>query len=243
MSKYKKWFYPDKVNDLIDDEGNIKGLPVHWETTARPANEDEEGDESTFLVDCTPEFYQMIWDTTPSIIEAEVELPGEEKHKIVFLFLTKDSKDGVFYTATMSMAGDEMIILAFGNDQAIVMVEGEDDEDIYDNWGQSFTIMADFGNSTYDEHKQDKMVNYNITLRYSGDSNWIPGTGTGYPTNIRVKDGNLHIPALFTDLNGNEMPVVFQSNNGYLYFFCTDSQVEIAPNSTLYCNITFADVK
>ena len=243
MAKYKNALYPDKVNDLIDNDGNIKGLPVHWETSARPANEDEEGDENTYLVDCTPEFYQMIWDTVPSIIEAEVELPDEGVQKIVFLFLTKDSEDGVFYAATMSLAGDEMIVLAFANDQAIVMIESEDDEDVYDNWGQSFTTMADFNNSTYDEHRQDKMVSYNITLRYGGDGAWIPGTGTGFPTNMRVRDGNLHIPALFTDLNGNEMPVVFQSNNGYLYFFVTDSQVEVASNSTLYCNITFADVK
>ena len=240
MSKYKNCLYPDKVNDLIDNDGNIKGLPVHWETSARPANED---DEETYLVDCTPEFYQMIWDTTPGIIEADVELPDAGTQKIVFLFLTKDSNDGVFYAATMSMAGDEMIVLAFANDQAIVMIEGEDDDDNYDNWGQPFTTMADFGDSRYDEHRQDKIVNYNITLRYTGDSAWIPGTGTGYPTNIRVKDGNLHIPALFTDASGNKMPVIFASNNGYLGFFCTDNQVEVASGSILYCNITFADVK
>ena len=74
MSKYKKWFYPDKVNDLIDDNGNIAGLPVKWETAIIPPNGSEEGndDEETFLVECTPEFYAMIEETVRSQVANEI---------------------------------------------------------------------------------------------------------------------------------------------------------------------------
>ena len=244
MSKYKKWFYPDKVNDLIDDNGNIAGLPVKWETAIIPPNGSEEGndDEETFLVECTPEFYAMIEETVPSMIEAIVSMPGEEeKQKLIFMFMAKE-KDGIFYAAVQSFIGDENIILAFNDNQAIVQVESKEGDKTEDRWGQQFTTLSNLSTSTYDIHRNDNLVNYIITLRNT-DGEWIPGAGTAFPTLISVKDSHAYVPATFTDRSGKSFPVLFVAENGMLYFVPTDSTKTLLDGDVLYTSITFGDAK
>ena len=252
MSKYKNCLYPDKVNDLIDNDGNIKipAGPVEWYTKIL----DQEDDN--LILECTPEFYQTIKDTIPSTIVAHVimEEHGEEYDNIMtFVHVTVNG--GMYlYASLMNMVEDDMnILLMFTEEgQALVEVsEGGGGKEHEDKWSQPLFSNGpqELQGSTYNMHKRaDDIENYDIRIVNNSGSDFAWSSAIPYDTNIYFQDSFcLATNLVCKDDTGEStvytvVPMVFDRPNGY-------ARISPAENITLkngtrsYINFTICNEK